>query len=1424
MTNFVDLDRHFFVIPENFDQKDNFSRELIQSSSTPLLWKDILQNKVTVILAEAGAGKTEELKRQTELLTQEGNDAFFIDIALLAEDGVADSLGARDARRLNQWKAGTDKAWFFLDSVDEARLVKPKNFERALTKFSNALDDHLPRIHVFISSRVSDWQAYYDRAMVAETLLPLNVPKQNLNTPDNNNEGGNDTDKPVTVVGLDDLTADQKRLLLENQDGVDVDLLMDAINKADAHQFTSRPLDLIDILNYWKQHGRIGHHAKMLRNNIENKLKEIKTERDNWQPLTKEEAMHGAMAIAAGLTLTRKKTVVLPDSQMPPERKVQSLEAKDMLEQWDAQKISALLTRPIFDEATYGRIQFHHRSVREYLTAQWFIRLLQEGKQRRAIKRTLFASKYGHDLVVPALRPVAAWIALEDEKIQEQIIKIAPEVLIAYGDPSQLPVETRETLLRFMVNLHDKQRSRLSFDAIALRRFTTHDLHTTISKLLSTPPDNQDIRHLLIELIEHGKISQCVNLALKYAFDTNMDSTTRLVAIRAVASAGSSKHKQKLAKAILTDLKAWGRRLTGVALFELFPQYILPNDLVQILHAHSDQNGRTSDWTEYFLREITNQPLQADEFEVILTSIVDILEKAISKDGKDAIQLHDMGWLLQPAIKISAHILPQNNHSEPILRSLEIAAYNNFGTRGDVDLFNSLMSQNQELRLKLFWRRVAQKRQEYAAKEKRLQEHWGIGFYHYFGGIKNEDFSLFIKQIKEKKSIDDRLVALTAAREIWKSRGGTQADTAAIKKAAQTAPELWECYISLMGIVGPRPLPEWQVKQDKRNQEHERQEEERQRNRRARIRALRSTPESLGKVTEENYPLIIKDYKWLHREISSVSSDHGQLGNIDWRALTPEFGENIAHALRDGLQACWKFYHPITRSNGSNVSIPWKLIFGLAGISIEAASTPNWAQGLTTKDATLAAAYSMCELNGLPWWADQLAASHPTAFAKAMHDELKWEFGASDSDHIHSHTLSALSRSPQSILDLGRPMVFDLLERQEPDNGNMLERALTILLGWKDLDVKRLQDIAEDRFETAKDRGRKITWLTVLLGLNSSKAVPLFKVWLSQAKSPNDADDIVIAFAATLFDNYTGIRFNSIWRDYETPEAIVELTIILHKHIRKEEDQHHNGIYTPNQRDGAQSTRGKLPSLLAERSTHENHNALNKLADIIDNEESKEWYNYLCFACAEKAVDLEPWDNNSIVKFAERGVGEPRSDQALFNLALSRLDDLKLDLEHGDSSFAPGLLQVHDETDYRLYFTERLRERALGLYSVVPEEEMADKKKPDIRIHASKVDAPVPIELKIADNWSYKQLLTSLRTQLVGQYMRDSRTRFGIFLLVRKQKQFWINKQQRERIPSFHALIKQLQKDADRTQLADIEIEEIKVVGIDLCKRVSSVG
>jgi hypothetical protein len=129
-----------------------------------------------------------------------------------------------------------------------------------------------------------------------------------------------------------------------------------------------------------------------------------------------------------------------------------------------------------------------------------------------------------------------------------------------------------------------------------------------------------------------------------------------------------------------------------------------------------------------------------------------------------------------------------------------------------------------------------------------------------------------------------------------------------------------------------------------------------------------------------------------------------------------------------------------------------------------------------------------------------------------------------------------------------------------------------------------------------------------------------------------------------------------------------------------------------------------------------------------------------------------------------------------------------------------------------------LRDKSHRKYSVAQEDELADSKKPDLRINCSSFDAPVPIELKLAENCSGNELFERLENQLCGDYLRDERSNRGVFLLVNKGNKKWDLPNGKKKV-HFNELVEALQSHWFEISENYPKIEQIEVIGIDLAKR-----
>ena len=117
----------------------------------------------------------------------------------------------------------------------------------------------------------------------------------------------------------------------------------------------------------------------------------------------------------------------------------------------------------------------------------------------------------------------------------------------------------------------------------------------------------------------------------------------------------------------------------------------------------------------------------------------------------------------------------------------------------------------------------------------------------------------------------------------------------------------------------------------------------------------------------------------------------------------------------------------------------------------------------------------------------------------------------------------------------------------------------------------------------------------------------------------------------------------------------------------------------------------------------------------------------------------------------------PQDRDGLFVLMMDRLEDIAHDLAYGDFTDRRTVRRIDEESEMQRTLARRLNERANGAYLVTREEEVADKKRTDIRLLALRGGQKTVVEVKIAHKWSLAALDQALQDQLVGKYLGDAR-------------------------------------------------------------------
>jgi hypothetical protein len=342
------------------------------------------------------------------------------------------------------------------------------------------------------------------------------------------------------------------------------------------------------------------------------------------------------------------------------------------------------------------------------------------------------------------------------------------------------------------------------------------------------------------------------------------------------------------------------------------------------------------------------------------------------------------------------------------------------------------------------------------------------------------------------------------------------------------------------------------------------------------------------------------------------------------------------------------------------------------------------------------------------------------------------------------------------------------------------------------------------------------------MGVDAAGALNTLEGFLAKSTDAQHATDLSMLFIVSLLGERRG-RTPTAYQDYMRTEILVLLNRLMHTHIRSAEDidRSGEGAYSPGLRDNAQDARNRLFQLLRDIPGKATYLAMMDFAEHHPDGRSRQWCRLQARRRAEADAEGEPWQPGDVAHFGKDAERAPHNHRELFDLAVSRLTDLKADLEEGDTSLAGILIDVKEETKHRNLIGGWLRERSFNRYSVPQEEELADAKRPDIRVHGIGFDGPVPIELKIADNWSASALLERLGNQLCGQYLRDTRSNCGIFLLVfRGEHSHWKHPATGRHL-GFDGLVQFLREEAEKIVAKDSKVEGLTILGIDLPRRTS---
>jgi hypothetical protein len=213
----------------------------------------------------------------------------------------------------------------------------------------------------------------------------------------------------------------------------------------------------------------------------------------------------------------------------------------------------------------------------------------------------------------------------------------------------------------------------------------------------------------------------------------------------------------------------------------------------------------------------------------------------------------------------------------------------------------------------------------------------------------------------------------------------------------------------------------------------------------------------------------------------------------------------------------------------------------------------------------------------------------------------------------------------------------------------------------------------------------------------------------------------------------------------------------------------------------------------------------------------------LAYDRAAKDSESGAWPAGEAHAFELSGETAPRTPRDLQLLAMRLMDDMQHELLHADFAQGATLGGLRGETAVQNWVADRLRLKQGRAYSVEREPHVVGEKEPDVRLRARPTDASVPIDIKIVDSWSIRDLEVALIDQLCGRYLRAREGRHGILLLVhqRPRERGWEDPDIAGVFRTFQQVVQRLRTLAIKIagRAPDVAQPEIAVVDVSSCAR-----
>lgn len=1424
----VPIQRKFAPISEQLDESEQYQISSLLGYSDKQEWSELEKVHRAVILAEAGIGKTYELYSKAEEIRGSQRYAFFIRIEDIDSD-FKDAFEIGNAQKFDKWLESTEEAWFFLDSVDEAKLKEPRAFKKALTLFSKKIKNATQRARIYITSRPYAWDFSSDLEHVIRCFPFCTLPwikeeeeKKGIEkTFSLNIKPEIEAESPFKMFLLRPLTKEDVKQFAEYRETPYAENLISEIERLNLLEMASHPYDLEAIINNWKDAQKLGSRLEVIQNGIALRLTEQNPDVQPLRPLNNDKAREGAQLLATALTLSEKSSISIPGATPPKD----SVRADEILSDWEHKDILVLLQSGVFNDILYGAVRFRHREIRELLTVEWFACKLKNSISRKAIESLIIKKIYGRLIITPSTRPFLPWLILFDDELRQKVLDIEPEIALESGDISNLPYIERKAILNDIVErIASNEGPRSARNNSAIARIAQGDLAKDVLPLIHKYTDNDDVIFFLSRLIWQGKLTECIEPLGVIALDINRGIYARIASIRAIFTTGDETNKVAIWEALLNSPGNIPHALLSEILQDCSITQKSIELILQSLRKLSEIGRFDSNDVTYALNNFITRYISTKNcyklLKVLMYGMDELANKAIDTKSCAHQPQQKYDWLFNSINDIACQLVDvqspdcfEEKFVQILTRDQKFSTYylpDYYNLKSDL---NHLVPAWPKLNDYLFW---------YNYKKINYEENiepYGFILAHdlKYYRFPDSSFERVVEYISSKENTNDKHIALSLALRIFKDNDKPEQWKTLLEQTVVDSLALslhLEKALNSMHSEQDKELlreNEKIAKEDALQKQKERQEREEW------VAQLKTNPDLMIIRSAEEPDAISNAQYHLWKELND-SLNNFQIGNCrHWKTLAEEFNEEVAITFKDSAIEYWKSYTPeIGSENGNTRTLPFKCIFALYGIHI---SPPNFYDNFSLSEVEHLLRYSLWELNGLPSWLEAFYKRFPDQVTAYLKREIEWEVNTTTDEPKHYVLQDIANQAPWFYSHVTTEMLSYL--KRESLHSHIQQGCLKIITkldGFSD----ELEQLAKFKISQGSCDSMAHYWFALWVDINSDDAIPALTNWLNDF-TQEEASKLYQLFITTLI---SGHRHNplpiSSFRAYETVQHLQTLFNLSLNYIKLTEDidRAKGGVYTPEIRDDAQRARDQLLHLLSLIPGKETYIALESFKDKGYHQDIIEWSESLAMTRAQLDANIGPWSVKKFKEFTTSFVIQPSSSQELFDIGKSLLEDFKDWLENGNDSRASTYARVTAEDEMRNIIAGELQSRQSVGIQFVQELTLANNQRIDIALMHSNVRRPIPIELKLLNQgWSGDKLYERLRNQLAGDYLREANSNYGIYLLVycgSNTRQSWVIDGTSVSLPNLEQVTQgyweKISKDFPK-------INDIQVLVLDLTKR-----